>query len=166
MQICAFLKFPLNFSGFGLRFYNCAFLSSLIFSFRDLILVLPFSPLAWGYIFWCSLPSGFSPERYSLAPVGRPRIDWAQTLVEIFCNFTQVSRPRMLELVSDKQRYHFLIERLCRQTALFSEYSFSINASLLKTIWPCACVRFLWSLIVTSLTSKRPHDQRHEKPTI
>ena len=52
--------------------------------------------------------------------VGRPRIDWAQTLIEIFCNFSQVSRPRMLEIVSDKQRYHFIVERLCSQTALIS----------------------------------------------
>ena len=52
--------------------------------------------------------------------VGRPRIAWAQTLTEIFCNFSQVSRPRMLEIVSDKQRYHFIVERLCSQTALIS----------------------------------------------
>ena len=49
--------------------------------------------------------------------VGRPRIDWAQTLIEIFCSFAQISRPQMLEIVSDKQRYHFIVERLCRHTA-------------------------------------------------
>ena len=44
--------------GFGRLF---AFFS-LIFSFHDFILVLPFSPLAWRYIVGCSLPSGFSPD--------------------------------------------------------------------------------------------------------
>ena len=29
--------------------------------------------------------------------VGRPRIDWAQTLIEIYCSFAQCSRSRMLE---------------------------------------------------------------------
>ena len=52
--------------------------------------------------------------------VGRPRIDWAQALIEMFCNFAQVSRPRMLEIVSDKQLYHSIVERLCRHTALNS----------------------------------------------
>ena len=52
--------------------------------------------------------------------VGRPRIDWAQTLIEIFCSFAQVSRPQMLEIAFDKQRYHSFVERLCRHTALQS----------------------------------------------
>ena len=49
--------------------------------------------------------------------VGRPRIDWAQTLIEIFYSFAQCSRSRMLEIVSDKSKYHFIVERLCRHTA-------------------------------------------------
>ena len=49
--------------------------------------------------------------------VGRPRIDWAQTFIEIFCSFAQCSRSRMLEVVSDKSKYHFIVERLCRHTA-------------------------------------------------
>ena len=52
--------------------------------------------------------------------VGRPRIDWAQAVIEIFCSFAQVSRPQMLEIASDKQRYHSFVERLCRHTALQS----------------------------------------------
>ena len=49
--------------------------------------------------------------------VGRPRIDWAQTLIEMFCSFAQCSRSRMLEIVSDKSKYHIIVERLCRHTA-------------------------------------------------
>ena len=42
--------------------------------------------------------------------VGRPRIDWAQALFGfVFCNFVRVSRPQMLEIVSDKQHYHFFL---------------------------------------------------------
>ena len=50
--------------------------------------------------------------------VGRPRIDWAQALNETFCSFAQCSRSRLIEIVSDKQLYHFIVERLCRHTAL------------------------------------------------
>ena len=49
--------------------------------------------------------------------VGRPRIDWAQTLIEIYCSFAQCSRSRMLEIVSDKSKHHFIVERLRRHTA-------------------------------------------------
>ena len=49
--------------------------------------------------------------------VGRPRIDWAQTLIEIFCSFAQCSRPQMLNVVPDKQKYHSIVERLCSHTA-------------------------------------------------
>ena len=49
--------------------------------------------------------------------VGRPRIDWAQSLIEIFCNFAQCSRSRLLEIVPDKQKYHTMVERLCSQIA-------------------------------------------------
>ena len=49
--------------------------------------------------------------------VGRPRIDWAQTIIDFFCSFAQCSRSRMLEIVSDKSKYHFVVERLCRHTA-------------------------------------------------
>ena len=49
--------------------------------------------------------------------VGRPRIDWAQSLVEIFCSFAQCSRSRLLEIVPDKQKYHTMVERLCSQIA-------------------------------------------------
>ena len=52
--------------------------------------------------------------------VGRPRLDWAQVLIEIFCTFARAPRSRMVEIASDKQRYHFLVERLCSQTALNS----------------------------------------------
>ena len=49
--------------------------------------------------------------------VGRPRIDWAQTLIEIFCNFARCSRNDLLNIVLDKQSYHTLVERLCSQAA-------------------------------------------------
>ena len=49
--------------------------------------------------------------------VGRPRIDWAQALIEIFCDFAQVSRPRMVEIAFDKQRYHSIVDRLCKSAA-------------------------------------------------
>ena len=48
---------------------------------------------------------------------GRPRIDWAQTLIEIFCNFSRCSRNDLLNIVLDKQSYHTLVERLCSQAA-------------------------------------------------
>ena len=50
--------------------------------------------------------------------VGRPRVDLAQALIEIFCNFAQVSRPQMIEIASDKERYHCTVERLCRHKTL------------------------------------------------
>ena len=58
--------------------------------------------------------------------VGRPRIDWAQAVIEIFCSFAQVSRPQMLEIASDKQRYHFIVEVLCGsfQTHIFLQIWF------------------------------------------
>ena len=49
--------------------------------------------------------------------VGRPRIDWAQTLIEIFCNFARCSRDDLLNIVLDKQSIHTLVERLCSQAA-------------------------------------------------
>ena len=49
--------------------------------------------------------------------VGRPRIDWAQTLIEIFCDFTKCSRDDLPSRVIDKQTYHFTVERLCSHTA-------------------------------------------------
>ena len=45
--------------------------------------------------------------------VGRPRIDWAQTLIEIFCDFVRCSRDDLLSRVIDKPSYHFTVERLC-----------------------------------------------------
>ena len=47
--------------------------------------------------------------------VGRPRIDWAQTLIEIFCDFVRCSRDDLLSRVTDKPSYHFTVERLCSQ---------------------------------------------------
>ena len=49
--------------------------------------------------------------------VGRPRIDWAQALIEIFCEFARCSRTELLSLVTDKQSYHFTVERLCSHAA-------------------------------------------------
>ena len=48
--------------------------------------------------------------------LGRPRIDWAQTLIEIFCSFAQCSRSRMLEIDSDKSKYQFIVERPCTKS--------------------------------------------------
>ena len=45
--------------------------------------------------------------------VGRPRI----SLIEMFCSFAQCSLSGMLEAVSDKSKYDFIVERLCRHTA-------------------------------------------------
>ena len=49
--------------------------------------------------------------------VGRPRIDWAQTLIEIFCNYAGCSRNDLIKIVLDKQSYHTIVERLCSQAA-------------------------------------------------
>ena len=49
--------------------------------------------------------------------VGRPRIDWAQALIEIFCTFARCSRDELLHIVIDKQSYHSVVERLCSQAA-------------------------------------------------
>ena len=50
--------------------------------------------------------------------VGRPSIDWAQALIEFFCDFARCSRQDLLLFASDKQKYHTIVERLCSQAAL------------------------------------------------
>ena len=49
--------------------------------------------------------------------VGRPRINWAQTSIAIFCNYARCSRNDLLKIVLDKQSYHSIVERLCSQAA-------------------------------------------------
>ena len=73
--------------------------------------------------------------------VGRPRIDWAQTLIEIFCSFAQCSRSRMLEIVSDKSKYHFIVERLCRHSARQVHWYFIFFLFSLRNDYMALCVR-------------------------
>jgi len=45
--------------------------------------------------------------------VGRPREDWAQSLLGRLCTFTSKTRAEILTLVQDKRIYHRYVERLC-----------------------------------------------------
>ena len=49
--------------------------------------------------------------------VGRPRIDWAQALIEIFCNFAHCSSADLPSIATNKQSYHYTVERLCSHAA-------------------------------------------------
>ena len=46
---------------------------------------------------------------------GRPRGDWAQTLISILCAHTGRTRAQLLTLVQDKQQYHRCVARLCKK---------------------------------------------------
>ena len=88
--------------------------------------------------------------------VGRPRIDWAQTSIEIL-GIMQGSRNDLLKIVLDQHSYHSIVERLCSQVArdqqlkmccsllithIFSYHFLFFSIFLCRTtIWPCACVR-------------------------
>ena len=59
--------------------------------------------------------------------VGRPRIDWAQALIEILSNFTRCSIEKLLDSLTDKLTYQFTVERLCRHASPASEWIASVG---------------------------------------
>ena len=46
---------------------------------------------------------------------GRPRGDWAQTLIASLCKYTRRTRAQLLTLAQDKQKFHLCVLRICRK---------------------------------------------------
>ena len=46
---------------------------------------------------------------------GRPRGDWAQTLINGLCTFTGRTREQLLSLAKDKQKFHRCVARFCKK---------------------------------------------------
>ena len=46
---------------------------------------------------------------------GRPRGDWAQTLIVCLCKYLRCTRPQLLTLIQDKQNFHRCVTRLCKK---------------------------------------------------
>ena len=46
---------------------------------------------------------------------GRPRGDWAQTLIASLCNYTGRNRAQLLTLIQDKQKFHRCVARYCKK---------------------------------------------------
>ena len=57
--------------------------------------------------------------------------------------FTLIGRHPFFRayLASDTQTYRTIVERLCRHTEENSLITFFYHCSMLKTTWPCTCVR-------------------------
>ena len=49
---------------------------------------------------------------------GRPRGDWAQTLIASLCKYTQRTRAQLLTLAQDKQKFQLCVLRICRKVEM------------------------------------------------
>ena len=49
---------------------------------------------------------------------GRPRGDWAQTLIASLCKYTQRTRAQLLTLAQDKQKFHLCVLRICKKVEM------------------------------------------------